>query len=120
MNKVKILQRLGLDPRFLEKNFWGIDIHDKNYLFLGKYTQLELNYLSVDKLDEIRKNHSEFKEKLNLLPKEELEFSVNNFFNRFIPSQFKRTIIPDSPKIFSFDLSPRGCFRVPSDIQNPF
>ena len=50
----------------------------------------------------------------------ELEFSVNNFYDRFIKSQFKRTIIPDSPKIFSFDLSPRGCFRVPSYIQNPF
>ncbi|MDC3167794.1 NAD(+) synthase [Prochlorococcus sp. AH-716-D22] len=51
---------------------------------------------------------------------DELEFSINNFYDRFIPSQFKRTIIPDSPKIFSFDLSPRGCLRIPSDVKNPF
>ena len=30
-----------------------------------------------------------------------------------------RTIIPDSPKIISFDLSPRGCLRIPSDVKNP-
>lgn len=51
---------------------------------------------------------------------DELEFSVDNFYDRFIPSQFKRTIMPDSPKIFSFDLSPRGCLRIPSDVKNPF
>ena len=51
---------------------------------------------------------------------EELEFSVDNFYDRFIPSQFKITIMPDSPKIFSFDLSPRGCLRIPSDVKNPF
>ena len=54
------------------------------------------------------------------LDMEVLEFSINNFYDRFIPSQFKRTIIPDSPKIFSFDLSPRGCLRIPSDVKNPF
>ena len=30
-----------------------------------------------------------------------------------------RTIIPDSPKIISFDLSPRGCLRIQSDVKNP-
>lgn len=60
------------------------------------------------------------KDLFNDVSPEILEFSINNFYDRFIPSQFKRTIVPDSPKIFSFDLSPRGCFRVPSDIKNPF
>ncbi len=60
------------------------------------------------------------KDLFNELPIDILEFSIDNFYDRFIPSQFKRTIVPDSPKIFSFDLSPRGCFRVPSDIKNPF
>ena len=54
------------------------------------------------------------------ISEDQLKFSVNNFYDRFIPSQFKRTIIPDSPKIFSFDLSPRGCLRIPSDVKNPF
>ena len=39
---------------------------------------------------------------------EELELSVDNFYDRFISIQFKRTIIPESLKIFSLDLSPRG------------
>ena len=54
------------------------------------------------------------------ISQEKIEFSVDNFYNRFIPSQFKRTIVPDSPKLFSFDLSPRGCLRIPSDVKNPF
>ena len=51
---------------------------------------------------------------------EELELSVDNFYDRFISSQSKRTIIPESLKIFSLDLSPRGCLRIPSDLKNPF
>ena len=51
---------------------------------------------------------------------EELELSVDNFYDRFISSKFKRKIIPESLKIFSLDLSPRGCLRIPSDLKNPF
>lgn len=37
------------------------------------------------------------------------------FLKRFFISQFKRSCIPDSPKVGSVSLSPRGDFRMPSD-----
>lgn len=38
------------------------------------------------------------------------------FYNRFFSQQFKRSAIPDGPKIGSVSLSPRGDWRMPSDI----
>ena len=73
------------------------------------------------KYDLIRSDAKIISKKLFLeVSQEELELSVDNFYDRFISIQFKRTIIPESLKIFSLDLSPRGCLRIPSDLKNPF
>ncbi|MDR2357292.1 MAG: NAD(+) synthase [Oscillospiraceae bacterium] len=37
------------------------------------------------------------------------------FYNRFFSQQFKRSCLPDGPKIGSVTLSPRGDWRMPSD-----
>ena len=37
------------------------------------------------------------------------------FLRRFFTQQFKRSCLPDGPKIGSVSLSPRGDFRMPSD-----
>ncbi|MDR1454600.1 MAG: NAD(+) synthase [Tannerella sp.] len=37
------------------------------------------------------------------------------FFSRFFSQQFKRSCLPDGPKIGSVSLSPRGDWRMPSD-----
>lgn len=37
------------------------------------------------------------------------------FFKRFFSQQFKRSCIPDGPKVGSISLSPRGDWRMPSD-----
>lgn len=37
------------------------------------------------------------------------------FIKRFFVSQFKRSCVPDSPKVGSVSLSPRGDWRMPSD-----
>jgi NAD+ synthase (glutamine-hydrolysing) len=42
---------------------------------------------------------------------------VDRFFNRFYNSQFKRQTMPEGPKILNFSLSPRGEYRLPSDIK---
>ena len=36
-------------------------------------------------------------------------------YRRFISQQFKRSAMPDGPKVFDVDLSPRGGFMMPSD-----
>ncbi len=47
--------------------------------------------------------------------KQEIMKWLNNFFNRFFVNQFKRSCMPDGPKVGSVDLSPRGSWRMPSD-----
>lgn len=37
------------------------------------------------------------------------------FFKRFFAQQFKRSCVPDGPKVGSVNLSPRGDWRMPSD-----
>ena len=37
------------------------------------------------------------------------------FIRRFFAQQFKRSCIPDGPKVGSINLSPRGDWRMPSD-----
>lgn len=40
------------------------------------------------------------------------------FFRRFFNQQFKRSCLPDGPKVGSVTLSPRGDFRMPSDASS--
>ena len=40
---------------------------------------------------------------------------LKNFYRRFFAQQFKRSCLPDGPKIGSITLSPRGDWRMPSD-----
>ena len=40
---------------------------------------------------------------------------LENFFIRFFRNQFKRSCLPDGPKITSASVSPRGDWRMPSD-----
>ena len=43
---------------------------------------------------------------------------LNNFYRRFFIQQFKRSCLPDGPKVGSVTLSPRGDWRMPSDAVN--
>ena len=40
---------------------------------------------------------------------------LKNFVRRFFSQQFKRSCVPDGPKVGSVALSPRGDWRMPSD-----
>ena len=64
------------------------------------------------------------KEKLHFLARqafgdkysdETLDKWLDNFMRRFFISQFKRSCVPDGPKVGSVSLSPRGDWRMPSD-----
>ena len=43
---------------------------------------------------------------------------LKNFYRRFFAQQFKRSCLPDGPKVGSVTLSPRGDWRMPSDACN--
>lgn len=49
--------------------------------------------------------------------KEEISKWLDKFMFRFFTQQFKRSALPDGPKVGSISLSPRGDFRMPSDAQ---
>ncbi len=49
------------------------------------------------------------------LDKEQVRSAAIRFFQRFFHQQFKRSCLPDGPKIGSVTLSPRGDWRMPSD-----
>ena len=46
---------------------------------------------------------------------ETIKYWLTTFSRRFIQQQFKRSCLPDGPKIGSCSLSPRGGFRMPTD-----
>lgn len=47
--------------------------------------------------------------------KEKIESSLNIFIKRFFQNQFKRSSMPDGPKITEISLSPRGDLKMSSD-----
>ena len=50
--------------------------------------------------------------------KETLIKWLKNFYTRFFSQQFKRSCLPDGPKVGTISLSPRGDWRMPSDAEN--
>lgn len=46
---------------------------------------------------------------------EKIKASMQTFYRRFFTQQFKRSCLPDGPKVGSICLSPRGDWRMPSD-----
>lgn len=51
-------------------------------------------------------------------PAEVLKKWMQVFFKRFFAQQFKRSCLPDGPKVGSICLSPRGDWRMPSDASS--
>ncbi len=47
--------------------------------------------------------------------KEHIKKSLENFYRRFFSQHFKRSCLPDGPKVGSVTLSPRGDYRMSSD-----
>ena len=43
---------------------------------------------------------------------------LRTFFRRFFNQQFKRSCLPDGPKVGSISMSPRGDWRMPSDASS--
>ncbi len=52
---------------------------------------------------------------------EALRETLDTFYRRFFQNQFKRSCVPDGPKVGTVSLSPRGDWRMPSDAdRGPF
>lgn len=47
----------------------------------------------------------------------QIHSTLKTFLQRFFNNQFKRSCVPDGPKVGSISLSPRGDWRMPSDAE---
>lgn len=52
--------------------------------------------------------------------KDEIEKYFKIFSDKFFKNQFKRSCMPDGPKMGDISLSPRGSFKMPSDATSAF
>jgi NAD+ synthase (glutamine-hydrolysing) len=48
---------------------------------------------------------------------DEIRKTLRTFLTRFFANQFKRSCVPDGPKVGTVSLSPRGDWRMPSDAE---
>ncbi len=48
---------------------------------------------------------------------QEVKLYITRFMKRFYSQQFKRQTLPEGPKILGISLSPRGQYRMPSDVK---
>ncbi len=87
-----------------EDNIGPYELHDfflYNFVRFG-FTREKIKALAVKAFD-------------GVYDSETINKWLTVFFKRFFISQFKRSCIPDSPKVGSVSLSPRGDWRMPSD-----
>lgn len=83
------------------------ELHD---FFLYHYI---FHHLEIEKVYLIAKYT--FKD---IYSKEAIKKWLTRFVKRFFNNQFKRSCCPDGPKITEVSLSPRGDFRMPSDLSS--
>ncbi len=84
---------------------------------IGKYeiNDFMLYHHIVQGADEVKVSWL-VKQAFDLSDKETKTY-VDRFFKRFYTQQYKRTTLPEGPKILSMSLSPRGEYRMPSDVE---
>jgi NAD+ synthase (glutamine-hydrolysing) len=77
---------------FFLYHFLRFGAHPEKILFLAGHADFEADY-----------------------PREVVRQWLREFVRRFFANQFKRSCLPDGPKVGSVSLSPRGDWRMPSD-----
>lgn len=77
---------------FFLSNFLRNGFSPEKILYLSDYAEFSTNY-----------------------PRSVREKTLKLFLTRFFSQQFKRSCVPDGPKVGSVSLSPRGDWRMPSD-----
>jgi len=95
---------LGQTSQFTETVVGPYELHDFFLFYMLRYgfSPTKIYYLAQQAFRNIYENPILLK-------------WMEVFFSRFFSQQFKRSCIPDGPKIGSVNLSPRGDWRMPSD-----
>ncbi len=99
----------GKEVQATEEILGSYDLHD---FFLYYFVRWGF---SPDKIQFLAEHAFKAGEKDEKFSKTEIKNRLILFIKRFFSQQFKRSCLPDGPKIGSISLSPRGDWRMPSD-----
>lgn len=83
------------------------ELHDFFLYHMIRYGTGPKRILQLAKLASFSRDYSD----------EEVRGTLQTFVRRFFANQFKRSCVPDGPKVGSVSLSPRGDWRMPSDAE---
>jgi NAD+ synthase (glutamine-hydrolysing) len=100
----------GKDGAYTQATEETVGPYELNDFFLFHFLRYGATPEKILFLAEQAKFHREY-------TPEELRRWLAAFLRRLFASQFKRSCLPDGPKVGSISLSPRGDWRMPSDAQ---
>ncbi len=95
----------GNSQQLTEKAIGDYELHDFFMYHLLRFGARPSKILQLASLAEFSKPYTAA----------EIRDTLRNFIHRFFKNQFKRSCVPDGPKVGSVSLSPRGDWRMPSD-----
>jgi NAD+ synthase (glutamine-hydrolysing) len=100
------LDRTGQSPQSTEDHIGPYELHDffLYYVLAYGFSPKKILFLAEQVEWSKKYTHDEIKRWLILLIK------------RFFSQQYKRSTLPDGPKVLPVSLSPRGDWRMPSDV----
>jgi NAD+ synthase (glutamine-hydrolysing) len=104
------LRPLGPEGQILQSTETAIGPYELHDFFLYHF----LRFASPPEKILFLARHAQF---LQPYSEEEVRRWLRVFLRRFFANQFKRSCLPDGPKVGSISLSPRGDWRMPSDAQ---
>jgi NAD+ synthase (glutamine-hydrolysing) len=101
------LTKSGEIAQHTEQNLGPYELHD---FFLYHFIRFGFSREKILLLAQ----HAQFSQPY---PTELINKALDLFFERFVSQQFKRSCVPDGPKVGTVSLSPRGDWRMPSDSE---
>ena len=95
----------GQIAQFTEEKIGSYELHDFFLYYFLRYgfTREKILYMATQAFED---SYSE----------ETIAHWLDVFMHRFFQQQFKRSCMPDGPKVMTVSLSPRGDWRMPSDV----
>ncbi|QDV27979.1 NAD(+) synthase [Aureliella helgolandensis] len=95
----------GAITQLTEGTIGAYELHDFFLYHMVRYGARPRRIVQLAKLADFSREY----------PLEEIVQTLKLFLTRFFSNQFKRSCVPDGPKVGSVSLSPRGDWRMPSD-----
>lgn len=104
----------GKEGELVQKTEDSVGPYELNDFFLYYVMRFGFSPTKVYELAKVAFGKKE-KESDKVYDETEIKKWLEKFYRRFFTQQFKRSCIPDGPKVGTVSLSPRGDWRMPSD-----